>query len=79
MNYRVIYEHETDEEGRVAWSAYVPDLTGSVVSTGATREECEANILEAIEVYLETMRDEGLPIPDPSNESGRALPLVEDE
>jgi site-specific recombinase XerC len=35
-----------------------------------TRAECEAMIREAIELHLEGLRDEGLPIPRPSSEAG---------
>lgn len=69
MRYTVIYEHGPNGEGRETWSAYVPDLSG-VVSGGDTRTECEAMIREAIELYVETMRDEGLALPVPSSEAG---------
>jgi predicted RNase H-like HicB family nuclease len=70
MIYTVIYEHGPNEEGRDTWSAYVPDLSGCV-SVGETRAECEANIREAIELHLEGMREEGLPIPQPTSEAGQ--------
>jgi predicted RNase H-like HicB family nuclease len=41
------------------------------ISTGGTREECERNIREAIELHLEGMREEGLPIPAPISEAGQ--------
>lgn len=44
--------------------AYVPDLPGCV-ATGATVEETEREIQEAIAFHLEGMRADGLPIPDP--------------
>lgn len=69
MTYTVIYEHGPNDEGRETWSAYVPDLSG-VVSGGATRAECEARIREAIELYVETMRKEGMLLPMPSSEAG---------
>lgn len=46
------------------FSGHVPDLPGCV-STGATREECERNLSEAIEFHLEGMREDGDPIPEP--------------
>jgi predicted RNase H-like HicB family nuclease len=64
MKYTVIYEH-----GPTSWGAYVPDLPG-VISVGDSREEVELLILEAIELHLEGMRDEGLPIPKPSSFAG---------
>jgi len=48
------------------YSAYVPDLPGCV-ATGATVEEVEREIREAIEFHLEGMRDAGLPIPEPTS------------
>src|SRR4030095_14986670 len=71
ISYTVIYEHGPNEEGRDTCSAYVPDLTG-VVSCGDTREECERMIREAIELYIETLRAEGLLLPMPSSEAGVA-------
>jgi len=67
--YLVIYEHGSNAEGRETWSAYVPDLPGCV-SGGETRAECEAMIREAIELHLEGLRDEGLPVPPPSSVAG---------
>ncbi len=46
------------------YAAYVPDLPGCI-TTGATVEETERNIREAIEFHLEGMREDGLPIPEP--------------
>jgi predicted RNase H-like HicB family nuclease len=37
------------------------------VTTGATIEECEAQIREAIEFHLEGLRQDGLPIPAPAS------------
>ena len=47
------------------YSAYVPDLPGCI-STGKTLEETENNIKEAIELYIDTLREDGQPIPEPS-------------
>lgn len=46
------------------FSAYSPDLSGCA-STGATREQCESNMHEAIEFHLDGLRQEGEPIPQP--------------
>ncbi|MGD2179487.1 type II toxin-antitoxin system HicB family antitoxin [Lusitaniella coriacea] len=59
MQYLIIIE--PTETG---YSAYSPDLPGCV-STGATREELERNMHEAIELHLEGLKDEGLEIPPP--------------
>jgi len=64
LRYIVIYE-----QGPTSWGAYVPDLPG-VVSVGDSREEVARLIQEAIELHLEGMLDEGLPIPPPSSFAG---------
>lgn len=46
--------------------AYVPDLHGCV-ATGANVEDVEREIREAIAFHLEGMREDGLPIPDPTS------------
>jgi predicted RNase H-like HicB family nuclease len=56
--YKVILEPET--EG--GFSVYVPSLPGCA-SQGETEEEALANIREAIEGYLWSLRDDNLPIP----------------
>jgi predicted RNase H-like HicB family nuclease len=60
MRYAVIIEQA---EGN--YSAYVPDLPGCI-TTGATIEEIEQNIREAIKLHLDGLREDGLPIPVPS-------------
>lgn len=61
MKYLVIIE-KTD----TGYSAYSPDITGCV-STGATRDEVERNMREAIEFHLEGLRKEGYEVPEPSS------------
>ncbi|MFZ1545496.1 MAG: type II toxin-antitoxin system HicB family antitoxin [Candidatus Nitrotoga sp.] len=61
MKYRVIIQQ--DEDGMLV--AEVPALPGCI-SQGATRIEVLANIREAIEAYLESLKDHGEPIPLPS-------------
>lgn len=58
MRYRVIIE--PDEDG--VFVAECPSLPGCV-SQGATRPEALANIKDAIEGYLESLRKHGDPIP----------------
>ena len=58
MKYRVLIEQ--DEEG--AFVAQVPALPGCV-SQGSSREEALINIREAIEGYLESLREHDEPIP----------------
>ena len=60
MKYVVVYE-----KSATGWAAYVPDLPG-VVTTGKTKEETQQLIREAIEFHLEGLREDDLPIPEPS-------------
>ncbi len=43
-------------------SAFVPDLPGCV-TTGRTIEEIHQNMREAIQLHLEGLQEDGLPIP----------------
>lgn len=56
------------EKTSTGYSAYSPDVPGCG-STGATREEVERNVQEAIEFHLEGLRLEGYDIPEPSSYS----------
>ena len=58
MKYTVIIE-KGQESGFVA---HVPTLRGCV-SQGASKEEALANVKEAIEVYIEALLEDGLPVP----------------
>ncbi len=62
--YSVVYERAPRN-----WAAYVPDLPGCI-ATGRTRGAVERRIREAIEFHLDGMREEGLPIPEPTTETG---------
>jgi Uncharacterized conserved protein len=50
------------EKAEGNYSAYSPDLPGCV-ATGATREEAEQNMHEAIELHLQGLKEDGLSIP----------------
>jgi len=56
--YLVIFEKAANN-----YSAYSPDLPGCV-ATGATREEVEKNIREAISFHIEGLLADGLPLPE---------------
>lgn len=56
------------EKTETGYSAYSPDLPGCV-STGKTFEEVEHNMHEAIDFHLDGLREEGLPLPQPSTAS----------
>lgn len=53
------------ERTDTGYSAYSPDLPGCV-ATGETKEETEQNMYNAIEMHIEGLREDGLPIPKPS-------------
>jgi len=50
------------EKANENYSAYSPDLPGCVAS-GATRDEIEQNMYEAIELHLQGLKEDGLSIP----------------
>ena len=52
------------EQTATGFSAYSPDVAGCV-ATGATREEVDATMREAIEFYLESLREDGVQVPQP--------------
>jgi predicted RNase H-like HicB family nuclease len=55
------------EDAGTNLTAYVPDLPGCV-ATGRTKKEVERLIREAIELHLEGMAEDGLPIPEPTSQ-----------
>ena len=50
---------------RTGYSAHVPDLPGCIAA-GRTRDETLELMQEAIEMHLRAMREDGDPIPEPS-------------
>ncbi len=52
------------ERGTTSYGAYVPDLPGCI-AVGETKEETLELIKEAIEIHLEDLHQQGLPIPEP--------------
>ncbi|RJQ47360.1 MAG: type II toxin-antitoxin system HicB family antitoxin [Gammaproteobacteria bacterium] len=62
MRYAVVIEKAENN-----YAAYVPDLPGCV-ATGKTRQEVEDQIREAIVLHLRGMREDGLPIPEPTSQ-----------
>lgn len=55
------------EQAEGYYSAYVLDLPGCV-ATGARIAEVEEQIQEAIAFHLEGLREDGLPVPEPSSQ-----------
>ena len=61
MGYAIIIE-----KGPTSYGAHVPDLPGCVAAA-ETRDEVYGLILEAIDLYLETLKEDGLPVPEPQS------------
>ena len=62
MRYAIVIE-----KGPTSYGAYVPDLPGCV-AVGKTSDEVRKLIVEAVPMHLEGLREDGLPIPEPSSE-----------
>ena len=60
MKYAVVIE-----KGPTSYGAYVPDLPGCIAA-GETMGEVQALIEEAISLHLQGLKEDGLPIPEPS-------------
>ena len=60
MKYVVVFE-----KSATGWAAYVPDLP-EVITTGKSKQETQQLIREAIAFHLEGLREDNLPIPEPS-------------
>ena len=53
------------EKANANFSAYSPDLPGCI-ATGKTQEEVARNMHDAIEMHLQGLREDNLPIPEPN-------------
>jgi predicted RNase H-like HicB family nuclease len=62
MRYAIVIEKAENN-----YAAYVPDLPGCV-TTGNSIAETERQIREAIEFHIRGLREDGLPIPEPSSQ-----------
>lgn len=62
VTYTVIVERPSAGE---SWSAMCPDL--SVFATADSRERVVEQIRDAIDFHLDALREDGLPIPEPSS------------
>lgn len=51
------------EKAGMNFSAYSPDLPGCI-ATGATREEAEERMHQAIELHVKGLIEDGLPTPE---------------
>ena len=59
MKYAVVIE-----KGPTSYGAHVPDLPGCVAAAETRAEVC-ALIREAIQLYVEALEEDGLPVPEP--------------
>lgn len=62
MRYTVILE-----QGERSWGAHVPDLPGCIAA-GESRAEVLALIQEAVEIHIEGLKEQNLPVPEPRSE-----------
>ena len=69
--YKVIFEPA--EEG--GYTVYVPALKGCI-SEGDTYEEAHRNIKDAIQLYVDTLKDRGREIPEDSHHIAEVECLV---
>lgn len=65
-DYLVIYERAADG----GWGAYAPDLPGLGV-IGDTFDETEKLIREGIAIHIESLVEDGLPVPEPTTIAAR--------
>jgi predicted RNase H-like HicB family nuclease len=61
--YTAIFEQAEDG----TWSGYAPDLP-TILAMGDTLEEAKENMRTGIQLWIEDMNEQGLPIPKPSTE-----------
>ena len=54
------------EKGPYSYGAHVPDLPGCVAAA-ETRDEVYTLIREAIQLYVEALEEDGLPVPEPQS------------
>ena len=59
--YLVVFEKAGDN-----YSAYSPDIPGCI-ATGATRNEAEKNIREALNFHIAGLKEDGAPLPEPAS------------
>lgn len=61
MRYAIVIEKANSN-----YSAYVPDLPGCV-ATGDTVAAIESEIRDAIRFHIEGLKEDGLPVPQPTS------------
>lgn len=60
--FKIVVEEDAFEDGRKAYHAYCPALKGCH-TWGHTYQEALSNVREAVELYVEDLREAGDPIP----------------
>ena len=60
--FKIVVEEDSFEDGRSGYHAYCPALKGCH-TWGHTYSEALANAREAVELYVEDLREAGEPIP----------------
>jgi len=68
--YVVIYEWAGNN-----YSAYVPDLPGCIACAD-TLAETQGLIKEAIDLYIEALKEDGKPIPEPTTKASQVSVAV---
>ena len=66
MEYVVVIERGADG----SYSAYVPDLPGCV-ACGDTVDQARAELAEAVQLHIESLREHGEPVPPPVTTTDR--------
>jgi predicted RNase H-like HicB family nuclease len=64
---RIVKDAVILEKGQDGYGAYVPDLPGCV-AVGETEAEVNQLIAEAIPLHAESLREDGLPVPEPTSQ-----------
>lgn len=64
LHYVIVFEQTPNH-----WSAYVPDVPGCIAAAD-TREEVEQLIREGIALYIESLQEDGEPVPQPRTWTG---------
>jgi len=64
MRYAIVIE-----KADANYSAYVPDLPGCI-ATGDSIEAVEHEIRNAIRFHIDGLKDDGLPVPQPTSIAG---------
>ena len=64
LQFAVVYE-----KGEHNWSAYSPDVPGCVAAADSL-EELRVMFREALQMHLNGLREDGLPLPSPASVAG---------